>query len=140
MKTSKNNLSMEILSEPKDEEVNSTINNMSLKQRKALISSILTSVSFGFGNKDEKYKIDYMLQKKILMRDNYKCIFCHHNKNLEIHHIIPRYLNNFLRDDELNLITLCKECHKMVQKMFDITLKVWRIEFNKLIKQSIESI
>ena len=69
-----------------------------------------------------------------------KILLCHHNKNLEIHHIIPRYLNNFLRDDELNLITLCKECHKMVQKMFDITLKVWRIEFNKLIKQSIESI
>ena len=50
----------------------------------------------------------------ILVRDNYRCIICNTNKQVEVHHIVPissridiHELNN-----PFNLISLCKSCHQ----------------------------
>lgn len=49
----------------------------------------------------------------ILHRDNYTCQCCgKKNCRLEVHHI--NFRSNGGTDDEENLITLCKECHKGV--------------------------
>ena len=49
----------------------------------------------------------------ILHRDNYTCQCCgKKNCRLEVHHI--KFRSNGGTDDEENLITLCKECHKGV--------------------------
>ena len=47
------------------------------------------------------------LKQSILKRDDNKCIFCHDNKNLAIHHIDYNKKNC----SPENLITLCKSCH-----------------------------
>ena len=62
-------------------------------------------------------------RKNILIKDNYTCRKCKkigelHNGLLEAHHI-----NNFRDFEELRLninngITLCKDCHKKIHKMF----------------------
>ena len=50
-------------------------------------------------------------RKAVLHRDNYTCQCCgKKNCRLEVHHIVFR--GNGGTDDEENLITLCKECHK----------------------------
>ena len=54
-------------------------------------------------------------RKAVLHRDNYTCQCCgKKNCKLEVHHIIFRSSGG--TDDETNLITLCKECHKRVHK------------------------
>ena len=50
-------------------------------------------------------------REAILHRDNYTCQCCgKKNCRLEVHHI--KFKSNGGTDDEENLITLCKECHK----------------------------
>lgn len=52
-------------------------------------------------------------RKAILHRDNYTCQCCgKKNCRLEVHHI--KFKSNGGTDDENNLITLCKDCHKGV--------------------------
>ena len=52
-------------------------------------------------------------RKAVLHRDNYTCQCCgKKNCRLEVHHI--KFRGNGGTDDEGNLITLCKECHKGV--------------------------
>ena len=45
----------------------------------------------------------------ILKRDNYKCRICGNKENLQVHRITPRIMGG--RNNEENLITLCKSCH-----------------------------
>lgn len=61
-----------------------------------------------------KYKrrpLSRMQSAKILARDNLRCVVCHASKNLEIDHIIPRFIS--FDDSDRNLQTLCKTCHKI---------------------------
>lgn len=52
-------------------------------------------------------------RKAVLHRDNYTCQYCgKKNCQLQTHHIIYRSRGG--SDDENNMITLCKECHKGV--------------------------
>ena len=52
-------------------------------------------------------------REAILHRDNYTCQCCgKKNCRLEVHHI--KFRSNGGTDDEENLITLCKDCHKGV--------------------------
>jgi hypothetical protein len=57
----------------------------------------------------EPYPIEFNsdLKKKILERDNCKCVLCGSNKVLQIHHIDYNKDNNI---DE-NLVALCRSCH-----------------------------
>ncbi|UAT29480.1 HNH endonuclease [Bacillus badius] len=49
------------------------------------------------------------LRPKILKRDNYKCVICESQENLEVHHKHAIYLGG--KSTEENLITLCSRCH-----------------------------
>ena len=54
-------------------------------------------------------------KKMVLNRDNYTCQYCkgkRKDSKLEVHHII--YRSNHGSDDEINLITLCQTCHKLL--------------------------
>ena len=56
---------------------------------------------------------DYKIWKdKILKRDNYKCVLCGENKNLEIDHIKPLVLYPHLALDINNGRVLCQKCHR----------------------------
>lgn len=58
--------------------------------------------------------VTVFLKPKILKRDKYKCVLCDKvNSKFEVHHIIPVSMNHNLIDDEKNLVTLCKKCHKL---------------------------
>ena len=66
-------------------------------------------------------------REAILHRDNYTCQCCgKKNCRLEVHHI--KFKSNGGTDDEENLITLCKECHKGVH--------AGTVELNKKPKKS----
>lgn len=52
----------------------------------------------------------------VLKRDNFKCQMpnCKENKNLNVHHIQTWSKASALRYEPNNGITLCKNCHKLV--------------------------
>jgi 5-methylcytosine-specific restriction endonuclease McrA len=55
------------------------------------------------------------LRREILDRDGWRCQKCGCSKNLDVHHIRRR---SALGDDaETNLITLCRECHKILHDL-----------------------
>jgi thymidylate synthase ThyX/predicted DNA-binding protein YlxM (UPF0122 family) len=49
---------------------------------------------------------------KIFARDNYKCVLCESNRDLNAHHIDPVWHNVQKAYDVNNLITVCCPCHK----------------------------
>lgn len=51
-----------------------------------------------------------IVRKRILKKNDYKCIQCSSVKNLEIDHIIP--LSRGGRHDEDNMQTLCRPCNR----------------------------
>lgn len=51
------------------------------------------------------------VRKVVLARDNYKCMICKKNSELNIHH--DTYKHHFKELDHLeDLMTLCRTCHK----------------------------
>jgi 5-methylcytosine-specific restriction endonuclease McrA len=57
------------------------------------------------------------LHRGILERDGWRCQKCGSSGNLDVHHINRR---SALGDDaEINLITVCRECHKMLHRSAD---------------------
>lgn len=64
--------------------------------------------------RDDRWKTK---RKKILKRDNYKCVKCGCKQNLQVHHkYYERYPNNYLVKPwdypDTTFITLCDRCHK----------------------------
>jgi len=56
-------------------------------------------------------------RNEILKKDNYKCVRCGSEKNLQVHHV--KYIENrkaWNYPDEL-LITLCKDCHRITHDL-----------------------
>jgi CO dehydrogenase/acetyl-CoA synthase alpha subunit len=49
------------------------------------------------------------VRKEALRRDNYECIECGKNENLNVHHVIP--ISEGGEDSLNNVITLCIDCH-----------------------------
>lgn len=55
------------------------------------------------------------LAKEIVARDSYCCVWCNDDTSkLSVHHIETWFLNEDLRFNPTNLITLCPSCHKSV--------------------------
>jgi len=52
------------------------------------------------------------LRQQVLRRDGWRCQSCGTMTNLEVHHRVFRSQGG--DDSELNLITLCAECHAQV--------------------------
>jgi hypothetical protein len=63
------------------------------------------------------------LRKQIFERDKYTCqgFNCRINKNLTVHHIIPKSLGG--KNNLSNLTTLCFECHKKVHNDYFADIK-----------------
>lgn len=53
------------------------------------------------------------------VRENPHCAVCNSNKNLEVHHIIPVFMNASLELEPSNLITLCKRHHFSIGHLED---------------------
>jgi len=51
-----------------------------------------------------------LTKKNILIRDNFKCVYCDSNKNLTLDHLIPKSKGG--KNDWLNLVTCCDSCNK----------------------------
>ena len=49
------------------------------------------------------------LRQQVLRRDGWRCQSCGTMSNLEVHH--KEFRSHAGEDSELNLITLCAECH-----------------------------
>ncbi len=49
------------------------------------------------------------LRQQVLRRDGWRCQLCGSMSNLEVHH--KEFRSHAGEDSELNLITLCAECH-----------------------------
>jgi hypothetical protein len=67
---------------------------------------------------DEYSKIRTKLTSYIFNRDNYKCVICCSNKKLNAHHMNGWKWRSEERFEEVNLITLCSECHKGFHRKF----------------------
>lgn len=57
-------------------------------------------------------------REKRLELDNYRCFLCGKKKHLNVHHI--RYKNLGNEDVGKDLVTLCRECHKMLHNIRDV--------------------
>lgn len=63
-----------------------------------------------------KYGKDWpAIRKKVLIRDGNRCRICENTKGLHVHHIIPLKISH--SNEDLNLVTLCRSCHKMVESV-----------------------
>lgn len=51
-------------------------------------------------------------RKKILLRDDAKCVLCSSSATLEIHHIVALKETLEQCNNDRNLVTLCKKCHR----------------------------
>ena len=70
--------------------------------------------------KSRDSRIELRMKRKKKAAEHIKqCAFCGTKKNLEEHHMIPLSMGG--TNDELNLIFLCKDCHK------DVTSYQWSI-------------
>ena len=56
------------------------------------------------------------LRHMVLKRDEYSCVKCGSNENLQCHHILPVAVEPLLSADIDNCITLCYNCHKKVHQ------------------------
>ncbi len=68
------------------------------------------------------YFFKYEIRPRVLARDNFRCVKCgkfgiQDAKTLEIHHIIPK--KNGGSDELSNLMTLCRKCHRCVERGLD---------------------
>jgi 5-methylcytosine-specific restriction endonuclease McrA len=54
------------------------------------------------------------LRNQVLRRDDWRCQICGSTRNLQVHH--KRLRSQQGSDDELNLITLCVDCHEEVHR------------------------
>jgi 5-methylcytosine-specific restriction protein A len=63
-----------------------------------------------------RHGVSKELREKILIRDNNRCRLCKYRFNesysVQIHHVVP--VSHGGDDNELNLCTLCKDCHTKV--------------------------
>ena len=63
--------------------------------------------------KVERLRLDPLsyenLRQHVLRRDGWRCQSCGTMSNLEVHH--KEFRSHSVDDSELNLITLCSECH-----------------------------
>jgi hypothetical protein len=66
------------------------------------------------------------LVRKVLERDRYMCQCCYFStiEALEVHHIDPLCAGG--KDDDSNMITLCKVCHAFVPELPDDFLEYQR--------------
>lgn len=103
--------------------VNKNKSKIDIQKLKDVISykiNILISIRNKAINNFERV-IDYrlisgfneLLKEKVKNRDNNKCFICECNTNLDVHHIIPQRLGG--EHKEINLITLCRKCHRYIE-------------------------
>lgn len=71
-------------------------------------------------------------RSKVKKRDGYKCLRCHSGTNLTAHHIIPFAISPELRFKLSNGVTLCRECHNIVDALSidEVTklVKQWQVK------------
>jgi hypothetical protein len=59
---------------------------------------------------NKRKSVQGSLRRRVLERDDFKCLKCGRMRNLEIHHIMPVVYGGI--DIFHNLITLCSGCHR----------------------------
>jgi 5-methylcytosine-specific restriction endonuclease McrA len=60
-------------------------------------------------------RINRYVRLGALKRDGHQCFLCHADRDLSVHHRIPRHLS---RDDSPgNLVTLCRQCHDTIEAL-----------------------
>ena len=64
------------------------------------------------------------IRNSVLERDNYKCVECGSNKNLNVHHNIHRSDGGSNSED--NLVTLCGKCHMDKHKGEVVHSLMWK--------------
>ena len=62
------------------------------------------------------------IRKKVLTRDNYRCVFCNfgtpfEHTILEVAHIKPRAKPGYGNNKQENLISLCPNCHTLMDRL-----------------------
>ncbi len=57
------------------------------------------------------------LKRRVLERDRWQCQSCGQRTQLDVHHI--QFRSQQGEDSELNLITLCRQCHRRVHSHED---------------------
>jgi hypothetical protein len=75
-----------------------------------------------------KREIQPELRQMVLDRDEYQCVKCSSDENLQCHHIMPVVVEPLLSADVDNCITLCKDCHKEAHKQDGCRYGQLRIE------------
>lgn len=64
----------------------------------------------------------YLWKKKVLTRDEFKCIRCKDNSSLEAHHIDAYSIYPDLVSDITNGATLCYSCHKYLHRKYGLNV------------------
>ena len=92
-------------------------------------------------NNKEKYRLkeyfSLVIAPKIRKRDNNTCYNCKCFTNLQVHHIIPIKYDKSKMYDEINMITLCKQCHFDVAHSGDY--KQYNLIFAAIVQEHIKT-
>lgn len=89
--------------EKNDKKYKDIINKIKKIQKKAKLKSEQDEEKEAIKKEFER------IRRKILKRDNYKCVECGSDEKLNVHHIIQRSKGG--DNSESNLVTLCLKCH-----------------------------
>jgi hypothetical protein len=100
-----------------------------LNKYNSIIKQREKNVNWNGGSQTKDYGPNWFWQKKqARKRDSFRCVLCHvqpHVWKLDVHHItafktfgwVPGENENYLQANDLaNLITLCRTCHRKVEK------------------------
>lgn len=66
---------------------------------------------YDFNNRDRNSSDYVSWRKGVFMRDVYTCVDCGSKKSLQAHHIISWTLDESVRYELTNGVTLCRSCH-----------------------------
>lgn len=69
-------------------------------------------------SKSDQYKFYHTrtwssLRKQVLERDHYICQYCHKTNSRTVDHIVPIECDSTRKADIANLVTICRQCHRL---------------------------
>lgn len=78
-----------------------------------------------FYSRRENKKFDDRIKEYVFNRDGKKCSYCGYNKEIQIHHVVPREQKG--PNSKYNLVTVCRKCNISIGTNIKIPLNWWSL-------------
>ena len=78
------------------------------------IGLVLALVCYRLNNSEDFYFYGQMPRTSYKSIPMVECAWCHTQKKLNRHHVVPQSANPKLRDEYTNIVVLCRACHEVL--------------------------